>query len=192
MSRQDKERTKLPDDFEEYRKRPDVQRHRAVAAELHRTAAFDDRETRSENAGKSDFQQKLARAESYLPSTKPRTEEDKRAAQDFMRYLRKEWFSGRPAGPGRPWRKKIEQRDGIVLIPQAVIEEAAVDAIAQLVREGQEVWRKENNSPRVPRPKTEELVKHFTEQTVRGWKIPPAIASKLPRLVHKHRDQKKK
>jgi hypothetical protein len=187
MSRQDKERTKLPHDFEEYRKRPDVQRHRTEDVESRRIAALHDLETRSLNAWKSEFQQKLARAKSYLPSTKPRTEEDREAVRDFIWHL-KGLLSGRPAGPSRPWRKKRGER---VLVPEA-IEAAAVDAIAQLVREGQKVWRKENDVQRVPRWRTDELVNDFTKQIVRERNIPPAIARKLPRLVHKHRSQKKK
>jgi hypothetical protein len=191
MSRQDKDRTKLPHDFEEYRERPDVQRHRTEAGELHRTASFDDRETRSDNAWKSDFQQKLARAKSYLPSTKPRTEEDREAVRDFIGHLSK-MLSGRPAEPRRPWKKHIEQRGERVLIPEAVVIDAAVDAIAQLVREGQKVWRKENDAQRVPGWRTDELVNDFTKQIRRAWKIPETIEPRILRLVRNYRADKKK
>jgi hypothetical protein len=195
MSRQDKERTKLPYDFEEYRKRPDVQRHRAEAAESRRITALHDLETRSVNAWKSEFQQKLARAKSYLPSTRARTEQDREAVQDLIQYLRKKLLSGRPEGSNRPWTKDkqgVERRVEQHLRDERVLVLAAVDAIAQLVREGQKKWRKENDRQRVPRAVTEKLENDLMKQIATQRSLPPAMASKLPRLVRKYRDEKKK
>jgi hypothetical protein len=182
-------------DFEEYRKKPDVQRHRTEAAELHRITALHDLETRSVNAWKSEFQQKLARAKSYLPSTRARTEQDREAVQDFIQYLRKKLLSGRPEGSNRPWTKDeqgVERRVEQHLRDERVLILAAVNAIAQLVREGQKKWRKENDRQRVPRAVTEKLENDSIKQIATQRSLPPAMASKLPHLVRKYRDQKKK
>jgi hypothetical protein len=62
-----------------------------------RIAAFRDLETRTANAWKSKFQQQLALAVSYLPTTKPRTLEDRVAVNDLIKLLNK-LLSGRPRG----------------------------------------------------------------------------------------------
>jgi hypothetical protein len=195
MSPQDEERAKVLRDFLEYRKRNAVQRHRTEAAELHRTAAFDDLETRSENAWKSDFQQKLARAKSYLPTTRARTEQDREAVQDFIQYLTKKLLSGRPEGSNRPWTKDeqgVERRVEQHLRDERVLILAAVDAAAQLVREGQMVWREENDRQRVRRAVTEKLENDSIMGIATQWSLPPAMASQMRRLVRKYREKKKK
>jgi hypothetical protein len=52
-------------------------------------AAYDEAKMGLANAYKSEFQQALARAATYLPSTKPGTREDKRALADFLKPLNK-------------------------------------------------------------------------------------------------------
>lgn len=60
-------------------------------------AAYEENKMRLTNAWKSEFQQDLTRAATYLPSTKPVTREDKRALADFLKPLN-ELLKGRPLG----------------------------------------------------------------------------------------------
>jgi hypothetical protein len=62
-------------------------------------AAHDEARMHLTNAWKSEFQQALARAATYLPSTKPVTREDKRALADFLKPLKK-LLKGRSRGMG--------------------------------------------------------------------------------------------
>ncbi|MBR1151553.1 hypothetical protein [Bradyrhizobium sp. JYMT SZCCT0428] len=52
-------------------------------------AAYAEAKMRSTNAWKSEFQQDLARAATYLPTTKPATRDDKSALADFLKPLNK-------------------------------------------------------------------------------------------------------
>jgi hypothetical protein len=63
-----------------------------------RIAAFRDLETRTANAWKPKFQQQLALAVSYLPTTKPQTQEDRAAIEDLIKSLKKKYLRGRPRG----------------------------------------------------------------------------------------------
>ena len=93
-------------------------------------AAYDKEKMRTANAWKSEFQQALARAATYLPSTKPVTREDKRALADFLKPLNK-LLKGRPRG-GPPRLPPLAEH-----------------AAAHLVRERLKLLRKKNGKERI-------------------------------------------
>jgi hypothetical protein len=97
--------------------------------EKERHAAFRDGETRLVNAWKSEFQQQLAFAASHLPTTKPRTPEDRVAVNDLIKLLKK-MLSGRPHGRIRSLTLAAER------------------AAATLTRERLQRWCKENGRRR--------------------------------------------
>ncbi|MFK4536167.1 thiamine kinase-like enzyme [Bradyrhizobium ottawaense] len=76
--------------------------------------AYSEKTFRLTNAWKSEFREALARAESYLPSTKAVTQEDKRALADFIKKL-KELHRGRPRG-GSPRRPAMAERTAAHLV----------------------------------------------------------------------------
>jgi hypothetical protein len=128
---------------------------RKTPAKERNEAAYDDMRVSVGSAWKSDFQQKLARARSYLPSTKPRTEEDRRAIQVFIRHLEK-WLSHRPAGRRVRWMKDEDgiEQSGVMDSSQfqGARMIAAERTAADLVRDMNRRWCKENGCRRLTKP----------------------------------------
>jgi hypothetical protein len=151
-----------------------VRTHLATVKDPAVTAATRDYETWVTNAWKSEFQQQLALAASYLPSTKPLTANDRHAVEDLIRSLKK-LLRGAPLGRrGKSDLISIPKSDFIRMLPPA-----AERAVAQLVREGQKFWCKENGRQRVPPSKTTELIAEAIKQIIFQWSMPAAAAAKI-------------
>ena len=122
-------------------------------------AALRDLETRSANAWKSSFQQRLALWASHFPTPtekeKPLTDDDKRAVADVIGRLQK-LLRGRPRGEKVQWTNP----DLLILEKSELaraMRSAALQAAADRVRDGLRKWCKENDYERVPASKTDEL-----------------------------------
>lgn len=133
-------------------------------------AAYDEAKMRLSNASKSEFQQALARAANYLPSTGPVTREDKRALADFIKPL-KMLLKGRSRGMGLRFIAMAER------------------AAAYLVRERLKLLRKKSGRKRIS-PKTgihaKLIAEAITEVSIQ-FNVPPAkiSADTISRLVRK-------
>jgi hypothetical protein len=133
-------------------------------------AAYDEAKMRLANAWKSEFQQALARAATYLPSTKPVTREDKRALADFLKPLKK-LLKGRSRGMG-PRLPPLAERAGV-----------------HLVRERLKLLREQSGKKRIS-PKSgvaAKLIADAIKEVSIQFSVPPAkiSADNISRLVYK-------
>jgi hypothetical protein len=119
-------------------------------------AADDEFKRRQENAWKSEFQQALALAAAHLPSTKPRTSDDRDAVKKLIEKLRK-LLRGRPLGraPSK----------------MAMVQTAEL-AAANLVRAAKHLWREESGGQRASLEETEKMIADAIERASIHMSVP--------------------
>jgi hypothetical protein len=139
---------------------------------IDRDAAFRDLETHTANTWKSKFQKQLALAASYLPSTRPQTQEDRAAVKNLIKSLTK-FLRGRihekahiPSG--------VERTPAVRAKQAAAKRAAAEDIAAHLLRTRKQLWCKENGRQRAPAWKTAELTPQVIKQISIQCSVPAA------------------
>jgi hypothetical protein len=134
-----------------------VELSKAAAALSKSNPALRDLETRTSHAWKSKFQQQLKLAESYFPTTRPQTREDRAAVEDVIESLKK-LLRGRPPGKATydPSRVRVENDPS---------PEDMVAVVVVQVEQAQLSWLTKNKRRRVPGKITNELIDKFTKDT---------------------------
>ena len=153
----------------------------AIVRNLPVSSAYREYERELVNACRSEYQQQLLRAAAFLPTTKPRTQEDRRALADLIKGLQKQ-LRGAPVGGSRHSSLEISLSELILTLPPA-----ANRAAAHLVRMRKQTWLKTNDRKRVPPSVTTELISEAIKQISSQWKLPsPKIsADEVRRLLNK-------